>query len=214
MAPVKTVLVIEDDATFAAEITSRLRAHGYEVEIAGTLARAREATRGRGFDAAVVDVQLPDGCGLDLLPLPMPALVLTILGDEQTSYRALVRGANGYLVKPEGIATLGRSIDELLDGGAPMSPRIARWLLEDFRVSADLAPPPDEPALTRREREVVEYFATGATYAEIARALGITVNTVRTHVKNIYTKLHVASKTEAVLKAMPNASYAFRRGEA
>lgn len=214
MGRVKTVLVIEDDGIFAVEIAANLREHGYGAEVAGTLAMARAAMQARQFDAAVVDLQLPDGNGLVLLPLPMPSLVLTVLDDEQTAYRALVRGTNGYLVKPQGIASIGRSIDDLIAGGSPMSPRIARWLLEDFRASvgveAQAQAEPNAAVLTRREREIVEHFAFGSTYAEIARALGITVNTVRTHVKSIYEKLHVASKTEAVLKAMPNAFHLSR----
>lgn len=201
----KNVLVIEDDATIAAEIATRLRDHGYRVEVAHTCASARSATNAAQFDAAVLDIQLPDGSGLELLPLPMPSLVLTVLDDERTSYRALVRGANGYLVKPESIATIGPSIDELIDGGSPISPRIARWLLEDFRAAARAQLPPRTETLTAREQAVIEQFAIGATYAEIGRALGITANTVRTHVRKIYEKLHVASKTEAVLKAMPHA---------
>lgn len=206
----KNVLVVEDDATVADAIASRLRDDGYQVEIAANLASARSAAVAGRVDAVVLDIQLPDGIGLDLLPLSVPSLVLTVFDDEQTWYRALLRGANGYLVKPEGIANIGRSVGELLAGGSPISPRIARWLLEDFRSATHAAPSPDVGALTSREQAVVEYFATGATYAEIARALGITVNTVRTHVRNIYDKLHVASKTEAVLKAMPHA-YRFSR---
>lgn len=203
----KNVLVVEDDATIAAEIAEKLRDHGHRVKVAHTLAVARSAAQGARFDAAVLDLQLPDGSGLELLPLPMPSLVLTILDDEQASYRALARGANGYLVKPEGIATIAQSIDELIAGGAPISPRIARWLLEDFRAATRVMPLPSAAALTMREQDIVEHFATGATYAEIARALGITANTVRTHVRNIYDKLNVASKTEAVLKTMPHARY-------
>ena len=206
----KNVLVIEDDATVADGIGVRLRDHGYEVEVASTLARARTALRTSRIDAAVLDVQLPDGNGLDLLPLPVPALVLTVFDDEPTWYRALVRGANGYLVKPEGIATVERAVAELIAGGSPISPRIARWLVEDFRAASHELPSANAEGLTVREQAVIEQFATGATYAEIARTLGITVNTVRTHVKNIYEKLHVASKTEAVLKVMPHA-YRFSR---
>lgn len=201
----KNVLVVEDDATVADAIASRLRDDGYQVEIAANLASARSAAVAGRVDAVVLDIQLPDGIGLDLLPLSVPSLVLTVFDDEQTWYRALVRGANGYLVKPEGIANIGQSVGELIAGGSPVSPRIARWLLEDFRAATHATPPTAAEALTVREQAVIEHFATGATYAEIARALGITVNTVRTHVRNIYDKLHVASKTEAVLKAMPHA---------
>src|SRR5690606_11250956 len=87
----KNVLVVEDDATIAAAIAARLRDDGYRTEIAGTLARAREAARPGSIDAVVLDIQLPDGIGLDLLPLPIPSLVLTVFDDEQTWYRALLR---------------------------------------------------------------------------------------------------------------------------
>jgi len=201
----KSVLVVEDDAPVSEAICARLREHGYDVQAVATFAMARAAKNASRFDVAVLDVQLPDGNGLDLLPLPVPSLVLTVFDDEATWYRALVRGANGYLVKPEGIATIANAIGDLLAGGSPISPRIARWLLDDFRAAARMPPTADVESLTAREQAVVEYFATGATYAEIARAMGITINTVRTHVRSIYEKLHVASKTEAVLKVMPHA---------
>jgi DNA-binding NarL/FixJ family response regulator len=132
--------------------------------------------------------------------------VLTVLDDERTAYRALSLGASGYLVKPDGVPSIAGAVDHLIAGGSPISPRIARWLLDDLRARDGLpCPPEDVDALTPREVEVVELFAAGATYAEVGRALGITVNTVRQYVRQLYDKLHVCSKTEAVLKVMPHA---------
>jgi DNA-binding NarL/FixJ family response regulator len=102
-------------------------------------------------------------------------------------------GAGGYLLKSDVVTGLTAALESLRTGGAPISPRIARLLVEHL-----VQPARDEALITPREREVVELFATGATYNEVARILHISVNTVREHVRHLYEKLHVNSKTEAV----------------
>lgn len=160
----------------------------------------------------VFDLELRDGSALPLIPIAvargMSVLVLTIWDDDVRVYQALAAGAGGYLLK--GDASAGRvaeAIGVLVDGGAPISPTIARRLLDDFRLRAPKAPAPtpDVALLTDREREIIELFAKGATYDEVASLLTLSVNTVRHHVRSMYRKLHVCSKTEAVTLAFPRA---------
>jgi len=201
------VLVIEDDPIVREEIAARIGdnprfATGIE---ARTLAEARQALERQRPAAAIVDLQLPDGNAIDLIPqmraAGIPVLVLTVSADDAHVYRALAAGAGGYLVKADALSTIDGALAALLDGGAPISPCIARWLMEDFRARQK-APPTDEvgPSLTPREWELVDMFSNGATYSEVARALAVSVNTVRQHVRNLYEKLHVCSKAEAVVR--------------
>lgn len=121
-------------------------------------------------------------------------IVLTCCEDDETVLGAIEGGAVGYLVKGDLRARLLEAIEAALAGGSPMSPTIAR------RVLSRLGPTPatSEPQLSEREQEVAELFTRGASYHDVAEALGISVNTVRHHVRVMYEKLHVASKAELV----------------
>jgi DNA-binding NarL/FixJ family response regulator len=202
----RKVLVLEDDPLVRAEVAARVAAEpGFELlGEAGTVAEARRLLA-QGPALAVFDLHLPDGNALGIIGEARAAgvqvLVFTISADDQDVYRALAAGAGGYLLKSDATVGVGPALALLRDGGAPTSPRIARWLMDDFRARAGSEPDGQTPALTPREREVLELFGSGATYAEVARALGMSVNTVREHVRHLYEKLHVASKTEAVLRA-------------
>jgi DNA-binding NarL/FixJ family response regulator len=200
------VMVLEDDVEVRREIVATIdRDPALQVVgQAGSLKIARQSWRGWSPELAVIDLQLADGdaTGLigELRAGGVASLVLTVSDGEARVFGALAAGAGGYLLKADALATVGESLRSLGEGGAPMSPRIARRLLDDFRTR--VTPPSDDAQLTAREREVIEAFARGATYREVASALGMSPNTVRHHVRNIYDKLHVCSKTEAVLRAM------------
>jgi DNA-binding NarL/FixJ family response regulator len=200
------VVVVEDDPVVRAEVAARILQSG-ELELAGeasTLAAARQLVARVRPAFAVCDLQLPDGNALTLLPelraAGIAVLVLTVSADDVDVYRALACGAGGYLLKSDALDKVREALVSLRDGGAPISPRIARWLMDDFRARAAQEPTAETPRLTPREWEVVEQFSTGATYVEVGRALDMTVNTVRQHVRSLYEKLHVCSKTEAVLR--------------
>jgi DNA-binding NarL/FixJ family response regulator len=129
-----------------------------------------------------------------------------VFDDDDKVYQALSAGASGYLLKSDAAARVGEALGVLKEGGAPISPMIARRLLDDFRSRAAPRPAASEPApaeaeLTPREREIIELFAKGATYEDVARILSMSVNTVRHHVRGMYKKLHVCSKAEAVTTA-------------
>jgi DNA-binding NarL/FixJ family response regulator len=197
---VATVILVEDDAVLLSELAALVRASG-ELELVGTASNVAEGERllARARPAIVaLDLGLPDGSGLSLIG---PArerghtvVVHTVRADDDAIFEALRRGAVGYVVKGDTTVDLVRGLALTREGGSLVSPRIAR------RVLASFASPPASAAdvLTVREREVMDLFAHGSTYREVGDMLGMSVNTVRTHVRRAYDKLHVCSKAEAV----------------
>lgn len=168
-------------------------------------------------EVLLVDIGLPDGSGIDLIRDALrwhPAcevMVITMFGDEGSMLKAFEAGARGYLLKDGTEDDLARHVRTLRAGGSPMSPVIARRLLDRMQ-RGDAAAPPAQPSasadasagnslLSQRESEVLDLVARGFTYQEVARQLGISMATVQTHARNIYGKLAVHSKTEAVFEA-------------
>jgi len=132
----------------------------------------------------------------------LPILALTVYNDEEDIFDALCAGASGCLLKNTSPARLLESIREVLDGGAPMSPEVARRVIRLFR---DISPPAKaDYQLTPQETELLKLMVEGHNYKAAAAKLGITINTVSFHVRNIYSKLQVHSKSEAVAKALRN----------
>lgn len=173
-------------------------------------------------DILLVDLGLPDGSGLDVIRRcrrTQPAcavLVVTVFGDERNMLQAFEAGAGGYILKDGTEADLASHVTQLHAGGAPMSPLIARQLLvrwqanaaearnEAATAAAHVAAAGDSDgreSLSPREAQVLDMVARGFTYAEVAQRMGLSLSTVRTHVRNIYGKLDVHNKTEAVFEA-------------
>lgn len=175
-------------------------------------------------DVLLVDLGLPDRSGFEVIRRccrMQPAcavMVITMFGDEANKLKAFEAGARGYLLKDGTQADLAAHVQSLHAGGSPMSPIIARQLLARWQADAPArwqanaparaatVPPPlakaDLPeALSRRESQVLDLIARGFTYPEIALQMAISLTTVQTHVRNIYGKLGVHSKTEAVYEA-------------
>lgn len=158
---------------------------------------------------AIFDLKLRDGSTIPLISVAIAhdvaVLVLTVWDDDESVYDAIAAGAGGYVLKGDASTRIAEALTVLKNGGAPISPTIARRLLEDLRLRAPEPAAPQPPAeqakLTDREREIIELFAKGATYDEVAGMLAMSVNTVRHHVRGMYKKLHVCSKTEAVTMA-------------
>lgn len=157
-------------------------------------------------DLILTDIGLPrmDGIeGTRILRGKFPALpiiVLTVHGEDDKIFQALCAGASGYLLKNTTPALIIEAIREVLDGGAPMSPHVARRVVHLFRT---FAPPAEvEYHLTEQERRILKMLVEGHHYKTAAYDLGISRSTVAFHLKNIYEKLHVHSKTEAVAKAL------------
>jgi DNA-binding NarL/FixJ family response regulator len=127
-------------------------------------------------------------------------IMLTVFDDNNHVYDALCAGANGYLLKKYVSDKLIHSIQEVLHGGAPMSPSIARMVINNMQQAAN--PPGNDYQLTNREKEILQSLSKGNSFKLIASDLGISLDTVRTHIKRIYDKLHVRSQIEAVSKAI------------
>ncbi len=153
----------------------------------------------------LLDVGLPGMSGLDGIG-PMKAagpavqiVILTAFEDDEKIYRAICAGASGYLLKSASFAELAAALGEVAAGGSPMTPRVARRVLEMF---SRLAPQPTAQPLSPREREVIEFMAEGLTNKEIASRLSLSVHTVTEYVGDIYRKLHVNTRAGAVAKAL------------
>lgn len=159
-------------------------------------------------DVLLTDLGLPLMSGAEGIRLlkelhpELPILALTVYNDDEDIFEALCAGASGYLLKNTTPARLLESVKEVLDGGAPMSPEVARRVIRLFR---EISPPAKaDYQLTPQETELLKLMVEGHNYKAAAARLGITINTVSFHVRNIYDKLQVHSKSEAVAKALRN----------
>ncbi len=174
---------------------------------------AVEAATDIDADVLLLDIQLDGMNGVSCLRKLRPLLpktkiaIFTAFPDEEPIFQSLRAGADGYLIKNMPPRRLLDAIAELHLGGSPVTPSIARRILEFFRTQANDPSPLD--ALSPRERDIVEQMAKGLTYKEIAAVLGISIETVRTHIHNVYKKLRVKSGTEAVMKLFGRESTPF-----
>lgn len=157
-------------------------------------------------DTILTDIGLPGMSGIDGIRIlrerfpALPILALTIYNDDDKVFQALCAGASGYLLKNTPPARLLDSIREVLGGGAPMSPDVARRVIRLFR---DFRPPDHaDYRLTGQETELLKLLVEGHHAKTAAKEMGISTNTVFFHLKNVYAKLQVHSKTEAVAKAL------------
>jgi DNA-binding NarL/FixJ family response regulator len=160
-------------------------------------------------DIVLVDLGLPDISGIEVIAKlkaiapDCDVLVVTTFGDEKTVTRALEAGADGYLLKGTALEELRRDIHLLQNGGSPLSPMVARTLLNKLQAKSvsDKQEAANAAKLTPRERDILEMIAKGFSYAETSKICGISAATVHSHLKSIYRKLEVHSKTEAVYEA-------------
>jgi DNA-binding NarL/FixJ family response regulator len=159
-------------------------------------------------DVVLMDIALPGMSGIEGVKIAtekkpnLAVLMLTIYEDSTRVFDALCSGACGYLVKKTPPSRLLDAINEVYEGGSPMSSRIARDVITAFKESVVAADNDSEYKLSEREIEVLYQLAEGNNYKEIAEVLFISVDTVRHHIRNIYKKLHVHSRSEAVAKAI------------
>jgi len=156
-------------------------------------------------DVVIMDINLPGMSGIECtrqLRREIPrqqVLILTVYEDSERIFEALEAGASGYLLKRTSPEQLLQAIVEVRNGGSPMTSEVARKVVQSFRKPAR-SPAAESARLTPREEEILKLLAQGYVTKEIADKLGISYYTSQTHLKNIYEKLHVRSKTEAVLK--------------
>lgn len=169
------------------------------------LATARALLAAGPPDVLLTDLALPDGDGVDLIREVKEAtpgcecLVISVFGSEARVVAAIEAGATGYLLKDEPIARVGEAIMSLVAGGSPMSPGIARHILN--RVQQNDGSRGSTVTLTERECAVLNALSRGFTYGEISVQLGMSAHTVATHIKHIYRKLEVTSRAQAVFEA-------------
>jgi DNA-binding NarL/FixJ family response regulator len=161
-------------------------------------------------DVVLMDINLPGMPGTECVSRlrtvapTLPVLMLTVYDDSEQIFKSLMAGATGYLLKRTPKDKLLEAIREITSGGAPMSRQIARRVVQFFQEIKHVPEPvpraPEVQTLTGREEQVLALLAKGHAYKEISDLMHISFETVRTHVRSIYEKLHVHSRTEATLK--------------
>ena len=207
-----TVVIVDDDRITRDSLADVVRRAG-ELELLAAFADGETALREIGAripDVVVMDVNLsPVNSGrlngadcvaaLKAAHPQIEVLMLTVYDDDDRIFESLRAGATGYILKRTRQADIVAAIREVHEGGAPMSMKIARRVVQSFaQVRAASVDP--MASLTAREREILAMLSEGALYKEIARKLGLSTNTVRVHLHAIYGKLHVQTRTQAVLK--------------
>jgi DNA-binding NarL/FixJ family response regulator len=215
-APCRTLL-IEDDEQLRLRFESILAGwrDGKLVGVCGTLGEAMAILQSEPVDLLIVDLCLPDGNGIQAIRRlrainpQAEAMVISVLADNEVVIAAIEAGATGYLLKDIGPAELIAAIEELRAGRSPISTSIARVIVRRLGErgqppqvqNPDLAAPREKCTLTPRELEILWGIAKGLAYAEVAEQLGISRQTVPVHIKNIYRKLQVGNRSEAVFEA-------------
>lgn len=207
-SPVKRIAIVEDDPMVRQYFQGIIAMEpGYQIlGMAGDIASA-DALLGQSPDLFLLDIGLPDGLGYDLVPrikqrTEAKALIISTFGDRETVVKAIMAGADGYLLKDSSPQVILDGMAATLDGGAPVSPAAAIYLLGFLRAEPEPAAAINpENRLSQRETELLQAFAKGESYKQAARTLGISPHTVGTHVKSIYRKLEVNSRSEAIREA-------------
>ena len=207
--PVRVVL-IDDDANMRRVISQELLAD-LRINLlgqAGSMKEGRRLISQHGFDVMLVDLNLGDGTGFELIEHmkivhPMAeAVVISAMEDEQHAVHAFELGATGYLVKNSWFGNFSQAILQVVNGGASITPNLARRLLGKFaqvhRSVPILLKGREKEQLSEREKEVLKLVAAGYTSGEIGSHLTISTQTVNAHIKNIYSKLQVHTRAQAV----------------
>lgn len=228
-----SVMLVEDDVHFQnALIAAIARAPDIRLAaLAGSRAQGLQALQNPPADVLLVDLGLPDGSGIDVIRAAhslwpgCAVMVSTTFGDEAHVLQSIEAGASGYLLKDSAPEDLLQEIRTLHQGGSPISPMIARQILNRFRDRPTLSAPaaasplaaaqpllvapgrlpalgePEQAMLSGREMEVLQLITRGFTADEIARLMQVSSHTVQTYVRRIYSKLKVRSKAEAIYEA-------------
>lgn len=212
------VLVIDDDAHMRRVIVQELM-RDERTLVVGQASNAREGKktiRQNNFDVMLVDLNLGDGDGMELLTEmkalrpASEAIVISVTDTEEQVLRAFEIGATGYLVKNSWFGNYSQAVLQVFNGGASITPNLARRLLQRFGKNNTVKDKQASPLnacqerLSDRECQVLKMAANGNTNAEIANQLGIAVLTVNAHIKNIYKKLQVHCRAQAVHMALLN----------
>ncbi|MEO5912759.1 MAG: response regulator transcription factor [Luteolibacter sp.] len=210
MTTTRRIAIVEDDSALRESFLEALSVAG-SWTVTGCYGRAESALpeiQKNPPDAMIVDIQLPGISGIQLVRKLKPLcpktqfLMVTVFEDADRVFEALAAGASGYVLKRDIDSSLLDALDDVLAGGSPMSSAIARKVVQHFQKPVEV--PVQEPAedfqLTQREMETLDLLSKGYLYKEIADEMKVRIETVSFHLGNIYRKLHVRTRTEAVLK--------------
>jgi len=202
-----SIVIFEDNDQLRDSLVSLLElTQQYEVLAARPdCSEVKELVESLCPDVVLMDIDMPGMDGIEAVrqirqvDKNVQVIMLTVFDDNGHVYDALSAGANGYLLKKYISDKLVHSIQEVLAGGAPMSPAIARMIINNMQQAAM---PANNYQLTNREKEILQSLSSGNSFKMIAAELTLSIDTVRTHIKHIYDKLHVHSQVEAVRKAL------------
>ena len=208
----ETRIAIFDDSEHIRKTLSLLflKLPGYT--LAGAFAQADELVQRIEEvvpDVVLMDIDMPEVNGIEAVKIlrkkfpELPVIMLTVFDDDEKIFDAICAGADGYILKTKSFDDLSKAIQEILSGGSPMSPSIARKVLQLFR-SQNTSSAGEEYHLSEREKEVLKLLVNGDSYKMIADKLGIGYTTVNAHLKKIYRKLQVNSLGEAISKTLRN----------
>jgi DNA-binding NarL/FixJ family response regulator len=198
----RRVLIVEDDKEIRNSFTLIVNSSQKFVVVNayGSCEEAIENLHRDKPEIILMDIELPGMNGIQgakTIKEKFPhteVIMVTVYEDSDLVFEALKAGASGYITKSANYLELLSALDEIVKGGAPMSSRIARMVIDNFHVN------PNSP-LTKRETEILSLISEGKTYTQISEELFISKETAKTHIKNIYSKLQVNSKSEAIAKA-------------
>jgi len=199
------LVIVEDDPLLLENLTPLLSGEG-DITVAGAYRTAEDALKLLGNarpEVMLTDIGLPGMSGVDLIKKAkeeMPGLEImahTVYEDRENVFAAIKAGASGYILKGSSPREIIESIYSLYNGGAPMSPKIARKIIHEFQDEASN----DQFLLTPREIEIAKLIEEGLTYKEIGEQLSISTHTVHTHIKKIYEKLQAKDRNDAIIKA-------------
>lgn len=166
-----------------------------------------ENLKGKDCDICLMDIEMPGISGIEatrIIKKNIPqinVLIQTVFSDDDSIFQAICAGASGYILKTTSPEEYIEALNDVQSGGAPMTPSIARRVLQLFKGHVQL-PSNETYNLTEKEKIVLQHLTEGKSYKMIAEELSISIETIKTHIKNIYTKLHVHSAPEAVAKAI------------
>lgn len=214
--PTCSILLVEDDEPVRQRFAQLINAwpKGNLLADLGNLSDTIEFINNQTIDLLITDLRLPDGNGIEAIKQlrqrqpKAEVMVISVLGDHNTVIRAIEAGATGFLLKDASSFDLIEAVEELLAGGSPVSPAIARTIIRRINTNdSQQATSADKEkqnghGLTTREREILYGVVKGLTNSELAEIYGIATSTVPVHIRNIYRKLETRNRSETIYEAM------------
>lgn len=203
------VFLVEDDYVTLASLAEKIR-QNRQLELVGAVSTCKQAIAflsENQVDVLLTDMDLPDGNGVEIIALArdkqpsLLAMVISVFGDERHVIQAIQAGASGYLLKDDGADEIGDAISQLVQGHSPISPTIAHHLIKALQPTLSNSSDVPKQILSERELEVLTLAAKGFTYSEVAEMIDVSISTVSTYTRRVYTKLAVNSKSQAIYEA-------------